>query len=208
MQIKYWYIVSILIIVADLVTKACLDGVIAPFIPGVVSIFSTHNYGASWSILSGATWFFIVLGCVFVAAMIAFDIFYKKDFGANGWYRAGFVLLLSGILGNLIDRIAFGYVRDFIRLEFINFPIFNIADIALTCGCICIIVFILFFAMRDKKDEQSARISAQKLDNEPTQSSQSPTTKQDSQSQTQDDQMSTQDNQTPAQDNQAKKQDK
>lgn len=154
MQIKFWYILSIAVIALDLVTKACLDGVTAPLWNGVVSIYSTHNYGASWSILSGATWLFIALACVFVAGMIAFDIFYKKDFGANGWYKVGFAFLLGGIIGNLVDRIAFGYVRDFIKLDFINFPIFNIADTALTVGCICLIVYLLFFSMRNNNNKE------------------------------------------------------
>lgn len=157
MQIKFWYILSILIIAADLVAKACLEGVVAPLIPGVVGISSTHNFGASFSMLSGATWLFIVMGVVFVLGMIAFDIFYKKDFGANGWYRAGFACMLGGIIGNLVDRIAFGYVRDFISLEFINFPIFNIADIALTVGCICIVIYLIFFAGRDKDTQKKTK---------------------------------------------------
>ncbi len=154
MQVKYFYLLSIFIIAGDLLTKHFLDGVVAPLIPNFVSICSAHNYGASWSILSGATWVFIVLASVFVVGMLAFDIFYKKDFRANGWYKTGFALLLGGIIGNLVDRIALGYVRDFIKLEFINFPIFNIADIALTVGCICIIIWMLFFSFRGEKEKE------------------------------------------------------
>lgn len=157
MQVKFFYLLSIFVVIADLISKHFLDGVVAPLIPHVVSVSSTHNYGASWSILSGATWFFVVLGCVFVAGMIAFDIFYKKSFRANGWYRTGFALLLGGIVGNLIDRIAFGYVRDFIKLDFINFPIFNIADIALTVGCICLVVWLIFFGLRGEKEKETTK---------------------------------------------------
>ncbi len=153
MQIKFWYILSILVLAGDLVTKALFEGMSAPFIPGFVGIESTHNFGASWSILSGAGWFFIIIALICAVGMIAFDLFYKKDFGINGWYKVGFSLLLAGIIGNLVDRIAFGYVRDFIHLEFMNFPIFNIADIALTIGCICMVVFVLFFGMRERKPE-------------------------------------------------------
>ncbi len=158
MQIKFFYILSILIIAGDLITKHFLEGVVAPFIPNFVSIYSVHNYGASWSMLSGATWVFIVIACVFVVGMLAFDIFYKKNFRANGWYKVGFALLLGGIFGNLIDRIAFGYVRDFIKLEFMSFPIFNIADIALTVGCICLVIWLLFFGMRGEKEKEMIKV--------------------------------------------------
>jgi len=55
-----------------------------------------------------------------------------------------FVLLIGGLLGNLIDRVAFGYVRDFIHLDFMSFPVFNIADVALTCGCVAFLIYVLF----------------------------------------------------------------
>ena len=157
MHIKFWYILTILVLVADQVSKFYLDGVSADFIPGVVGIESVYNYGASWSIMSGAGWLFIILGVLCSVGMILFDIFYKKDFAPNAWYKIGFSLLLGGILGNLIDRIAFGYVRDFLNLEFMNFPVFNIADMALTVGCICIIIYILFFGIRDKKENTNEK---------------------------------------------------
>jgi len=158
MQIKFFYIISIVILAGDLISKHFLDGVTAEFIPNVISISSTHNYGASWSILSGATVLFIVLAGVFLAGMLAFDIFYKRDFGVNCWYKVGFALIFGGILGNLVDRIALGYVRDFIKLEFMDFPIFNIADISLTVGCICLVIWLLFFGMRDRSKKEMIRV--------------------------------------------------
>ncbi len=158
MKIKYFYIISLIIIAGDLISKHFLEGVTAEFLRGFVSIYSVHNYGASWSILSGAQWLFIVLAVVFVAGMIAFDLFYKRDFRANGWYKTGYALLLGGIIGNLVDRIAFGYVRDFIKLEFMNFPIFNIADIALTIGCICLVIWLLFWGIRGEKEKELIKV--------------------------------------------------
>ena len=102
---------------------------------------------------------FLILAIVCFAiggiGMVAFDIFYKKDFKANGWYRVGFACIFGGIIGNMVDRIFVGFVRDFISLDFINFPVFNVADIALTVGCICFAVFVIFFAFRDDKKVQN-----------------------------------------------------
>ena len=154
MEIKFWYILSAGVIALDLILKIVMEGVNITVIQGVLSFVSVHNYGASFGVMDGARWFFIVLAIVFVIGMILFDFLYKKDFRANGWYRVGFALILGGIIGNLIDRIAFGYVRDFISLDFINFPVFNIADMALTFGCICLVVFIIFFAFRNDKEQE------------------------------------------------------
>jgi len=63
----------------------------------------------------------------------------------NFWYKAAFILIFSGAMGNFIDRVFFGYVRDFIKLDFINFAIFNIADSALTIGTICAFIYVLFY---------------------------------------------------------------
>ena len=149
MQIKWWYFLSIGVLVVDLVSKALLDGKTIEVINGFFGFVSVHNTGASFGVFAGAQTFFIVISILFALGMLAFDIFYKKGFGANGWYRVGFTLILGGLLGNLIDRIAFGYVRDFVHLEFIDFPVFNVADIALTIGCICSIVFLIFFFKTD-----------------------------------------------------------
>ena len=155
MEIKFWYFLSLGIIALDLVLKFVLEGVNTTIIEGVLSFVSVHNEGASWGIFSGARWAFVALAVAFLIGMILFDIFYKKKFNANGWYRVGFACVFGGIIGNLFDRIAFGYVRDFISLDFINFPVFNIADIVLTIGCICIVVFIVFFAFNDKNKNKN-----------------------------------------------------
>ena len=153
MKIKFWYILAIAVIVLDLVTKVVTEGINTEVIPGVLSFVSVHNTGASFSMLDGARWFFIILGIAFVVGMILFDIFGKVKLRYNAWYCIGFTLLLGGIIGNLVDRIAFGYVRDFIRLDFMTFPIFNIADCALCIGTVLIAIWILFFASKEEKTD-------------------------------------------------------
>lgn len=151
MKVKFWYILAIAVIVLDLITKVVTEGINTEVIPGVLSFVSVHNTGASFSMLDGARWFFIILGIVFVVGMILFDIFGKAKLRYNAWYYIGFTLLLGGIIGNMVDRIAFGYVRDFICLDFMTFPIFNIADCALCIGTALIAIWILFFAGKEEK---------------------------------------------------------
>ena len=154
-HIAWWYFLSIGVIVVDLVTKILLDGKSLEVIKGFFGFESVHNYGASFGMLSGAKIFFIALAVVFMIGMILFDLFYNKNFRSNGWYKVGFTLILGGLIGNLIDRIFLGYVRDFIHLEFINFPVFNIADIALTVGCVCLAIFLIFCYRFDKNEQEA-----------------------------------------------------
>lgn len=58
--------------------------------------------------------------------------------------QLGLALVLSGAIGNLIDRVALGYVRDFIAFDFMNFPVFNFADSCITVGAVLLIVSVLF----------------------------------------------------------------
>lgn len=136
------------IVTVDLATKIILEGKSLTVINGVLSFESTHNTGAAWSMLEGRMALFIIGAIVFVLAMFLFDYFKKEQ---NKVYFAGFVLMLAGAIGNLIDRAVYGYVRDFIKLDFINFPIFNIADMALTVGAIVFSIYVLFIFDTKKK---------------------------------------------------------
>lgn len=151
-----WYILAIVLLVLDLVTKSLTDGIIyQEGIPGIFSIESYHNPGASFSIFANTPWMqvvFIILGIGVSIALVLYSIFAKKA-NLNTWFFIGASLMLAGIVGNVIDRIALGYVRDFISLQFIKFPVFNIADACLTCGVICLAVWLLFFAYRENKSE-------------------------------------------------------
>lgn len=154
---KYIYKILIIlgIVTADQVTKFLLDGKDFVVINNVLSFSSSHNTGAAWSMFDGQMLLFIGGAFVFLIVMFLFDYFQKDQ---TKLYTLGFSIILAGAIGNLIDRIAFGYVRDFIKTEFINFPIFNIADIALVCGAILFSVYILFFAeLDDKKDKKNEK---------------------------------------------------
>ena len=151
MKNKWWYFFAIGLLALDLLTKAFTDGVDIRGTNPFVDLVSVHNYGASFGVLSGHGIFFIVLASIFVVGMLCYDFAVKKDNNENGWFFVGFNLILAGIIGNVIDRIVFGYVRDFISLAFMNFPVFNVADVCLTVGTICLIVWLVFFCGKTQK---------------------------------------------------------
>ena len=144
-------LVGIIVAFWDLTLKFLLDGQQMPVIKGFFSFFSTHNTGGAWSIFSNMTWLLIVLSIVFIGAIAVANYFLKTK---NYFYAISMGILLSGAICNLYDRIALGYVRDFIKLEFINFPIFNIADIAICVGVTLLAVYFIFIMPKLEKKRQ------------------------------------------------------
>ncbi len=113
-------------------------------INGILSLTHLRNNGAAWSILEGQQWFFVLTTVIVLAVAIWF---WLKNLSKN-WYAIGLTLIISGALGNFIDRVRQGYVVDMFQLDFINFPIFNVADILLSIGFV-----VLFIGILIEKDE-------------------------------------------------------
>lgn len=150
-RIKYELIIIItgsIFAILDLVSKALTEGKSFSVINGFLSIFYTENTGAAWSIFSNHTLGLIIITSLFIIFMIIFNIFFKRK---NILYSIAYGMVLSGAICNLLDRILLGYVRDFIKLDFINFPIFNIADSAICIGIVLLCIFFLFFAKNNKE---------------------------------------------------------
>ncbi len=102
-----------------------------------------HNTGAAWGMFSGSTF---PLAIFSVLLSVAVAIFVVENAKRSNWMLVvGGALVVAGGLGNAVDRFALGYVVDFIRLSFVDFPVFNIADIGVTCGFVLIIISIVFF---------------------------------------------------------------
>ena len=148
-------IAFVLLLVLDLVTKAVFEGKFITLIKGVFSISSTHNTGAGFSIFSNQTVFLLVITGIFLVLFSLF-LFFDKDKKTKLWWIC-VALIYSGAIGNMIDRIMFGYVRDFLYFELINFPIFNIADICLTVGITLFAINFLFLQPKINKGEQNAK---------------------------------------------------
>ena len=134
----------------DLFTKYLTTDKYLSIIDGFISIYSSKNTGGAWSIFSNHTLGLNKIKSIFIIFLIIFNYFFKKK---NILFSISFGLILSGAVCNLYDRIFLGYVRDFIKLEFINFPIFNIADSAICVGVFLICLFFLFFIPKNKEEK-------------------------------------------------------
>ena len=147
-------------------------------IKNVLTFRYSENKGAAFGIFDDARVFLCVLVGVVVAAMIAFMVFHivKKKHKEKGalLLHISLSMIVAGGLGNLVDRIAFGYVRDFIEYTFIytlfgrNFAICNMADVFLTIGVVLLIVYlIVYYAVGNgKKKGGSAKNAASEVSSE------------------------------------------
>ncbi len=119
-----------------------------PLIDGVFHLHYAENRGAAFSMLTGQIWFFVVITVVALAVMaVIFVRYYKRH-----WTLAlGLSLIVSGAIGNLIDRVSLGYVIDMFYFKLINFAIFNVADTCVTIGTVLIIIYILFINGKGKE---------------------------------------------------------
>ena len=110
-------------------------------IPGFIGLTYVQNRGAAFSMLQGAQWLFAVI-FVLIALFILWE-FPKKRMPFTTFERWLIVVIFAGGIGNTIDRFRLGYVVDMIQTEFVEFPVFNIADCFLTCGCILLIAHLI-----------------------------------------------------------------
>ena len=121
-------------------------------ITGLFSLTYVQNTGAAWSMLQGARWVFVALFVALTAAVLW--EYFKKPLPFTKFERWCIAAVYGGGLGNIIDRIFRGFVVDMIKLEFMDFPIFNVADCFITCGCIALFVSLAFFNKGFWKDEK------------------------------------------------------
>ena len=135
----YFILISILIILSDQLTKYIINLNHTSLINNDLIFFSidyVKNYGAAFNILSGSRIFLSTVSTIITLYLIYFILFKKNISNLN---LLSYSLILAGTVGNGIDRIIKGYVIDFINLNFIDFPVFNIADISINVGLILII---------------------------------------------------------------------
>ena len=154
MRKKTWknYVLAVLLtaglLLLDQITKIWAVSALAEkpveLIPGVFEFRYLENHGAAFGILQNQRWFFLALTGFFVIAMM-FSYYKLPDGKRHLPLRILCLTVLAGALGNFIDRLQFGYVRDFLYFKLIDFPIFNVADIYVTLSAIAFIILFMFY---------------------------------------------------------------
>ena len=123
-----------------------------PAIPGLFHLTYTQNTGAAFSSFEGMQWLFLLIFIAFTVGIVW--EFSKKRMPFTTLERWCIAAIYAGGLGNMIDRLRLGYVVDMIAVDFIDFPVFNVADCFITCGCIALIAHLALCNKEFWKDEK------------------------------------------------------
>ncbi len=157
MQFLYFALFSAAIVAADQYTKYLtvlnipLHGEV-PFLPGVLRLTYVRNTGAAFSSFEGQQWLFALIFLIFTG-LILWEYF-KKPMAFTKFERWCIAAIYAGGLGNMIDRVRLGYVVDMLETTFMDFPVFNVADIFITCGCVALMAHLAFFNKPFWKEEK------------------------------------------------------
>ena len=132
-----------------LVMHTMVLGSSQPLLPPLLQLTRVHNYGAAWSSFSGARWLLIGLTAAGMCVLIWLLVKIVRH-PLGQWSLA---IILGGGIGNLIDRVRLGYVVDMLDTMFMDFPVFNVADVFVVCGTVCALIYYLaFYSKSDEKN--------------------------------------------------------
>lgn len=153
----YFYILIAIVIGVDQWVKYYIRahmtmGDTMPLWPGVVNLFYLKNPGAAFGILEGQQWFFILSTLAVIAAVIYYRR--KGELQGRRLLEIGVALLVGGAIGNAIDRVVFHRVTDFFDLQFVNFAIFNVADVAINIGVALMALHVIIESFKAKPAKQ------------------------------------------------------
>ena len=149
---------GVVFFVLDIVTKYVAtahlaEGESASFLPGFMNFVVVFNNGAAWNSFAGEQILLIILTIAIISLFLAYYIvrYIRSKLPMSKLFGIAVGLIAGGCFGNLYDRIGFGYVRDFLNFQFMNFPVFNIADMALTFGIIVLVIYFIFIYPKEEK---------------------------------------------------------
>ena len=150
-------ILAVLLVIVDQITKYLTRANIPlgeniPFLPHLLDLTYVQNTGAAFSILRQHTWLLTVISAVLVLLICWLVV---KKFFTNWLGRTCAMLILAGGVGNLIDRVAFGFVTDMLETVFMEVPVFNVADCCITVGVVLLFIYVLFFVKDEKKEDKA-----------------------------------------------------
>jgi len=150
-----WLAPTAVLILFDRLTKLWALNSLAlgqprPLIGNAIRLTRVHNIGGAFGIFPGSGTLFVVVSALIALVIIGLLLSRRLE----SWLlRLGLSVVLAGAIGNLIDRVAYGYVLDFFELR--GFPVFNLADSCVTVGAILIIIYVLFGGERDRSTRQA-----------------------------------------------------
>ncbi len=119
-----------------------------PFLPGLLELTRIHNTGGAWSIFNQHTWVLAIISGL--VSLVLVYLIIKPPFPQPGG-RLALAMVLGGAVGNLIDRVRLGYVVDMFHFLFVNFPVFNVADIGVSLGGVALCIYVAFFWGKEGK---------------------------------------------------------
>lgn len=142
--LKYWVTVNITLSTGE-----------AALIPGVVKLVNIHNSGAAFGFLSDAAyarWLFLGIAALFIIVIV---VVLAKHLFKSRFANWCAVMALAGAVGNCIDRALYGYVVDMFKVEFMDFAVFNVADVFLVVACLAFVIYLIvdLFRGKDEDDE-------------------------------------------------------
>ena len=148
-----YYLLSILLVGIDQLVKWWVRSAIplgesVPFIPYLMDLTYTQNTGAAFSSYAGMTW---LLTLISLGASVAVAVLLGRNFFPGAWGKLSLSLILAGAVGNLIDRAFLGFVTDMFETTFMNFAVFNVADICVVVGGFLMAAYVLLFWDKDKE---------------------------------------------------------
>ena len=157
MQFLFLSLFAAGIVAADQITKYLTVANIAlfqdvEFIPGLLGLTYVQNTGAAFSSFEGQQWLFALVFVAFTG-MILWEYF-KKPQPFSKFERWCIAAIYGGGLGNMVDRVRLGYVVDMLETKFMVFPVFNVADCFITCGCIALLVSLILLNKEFWKEEK------------------------------------------------------
>ena len=157
MELVFYGLAVLAIVIVDQWTKLLVLNNIPLYghvdaIPGLFHFTYVQNTGAAFSSFEGMRWMFVAVFLVLTLALV-YERF-TKPMPLNKFERWCIVSVYAGGVGNVIDRVRLGYVVDMIHTDFMDFPVFNVADCFICCGCIGLMISLVFFNKEFWKEEK------------------------------------------------------
>lgn len=153
-----------LVLVIDLVSKELIIKYLIPnvgdsveVVPGFINFVYVENKGGPWGVFSNSTLLLAIMSIVILILILVFYILRIRQTKEKSsiWLATGVGLIAGGCVGNLVDRLVFGFVRDFINFQFMDFPVFNFADVGICAGVVVLVVYFLFFYSKEDKNKKN-----------------------------------------------------